>query len=185
MSFPSTARISASSARRPWRTIGIWVLLLVLGGAAAGMFLSDALTTEIKLLNNPDSAQGETLLKERMGYETPLTETIVVTSDSLTVDDAEFKQVVEGVFGELATMDTQVDQDPSRTINYYDAAASSDPYAAPMPRDPRDPFGREQQGREITRGTPLRNGRHATGQHPVQQRQSQPYSRSRSRSSAR
>lgn len=46
-----------------------------------------------------------------------------------------------------------------------------DPYAMPMPRDPRDPFGREQQGREITRGTAVRNGRHATGQHPVQRRQ--------------
>jgi hypothetical protein len=64
------------------------------------------------------------------------------------------------------------------------AAASPDPYAAPMPRDPRDPFGREQQGREITRGTPVRNGRHATGQHPVQQRQ-QPSPRSRTGSSTR
>lgn len=45
-----------------------------------------------------------------------------------------------------------------------------DPYAMPTPRDPRDPFGREQPGREITRGTPVRNGRHATGQHPVQRR---------------
>lgn len=50
------------------------------------------------------------------------------------------------------------------------AQAVRDPYAMPTPRDPRDPFGREQQGREITRGTQVRNGRHATGQHPVQRR---------------
>lgn len=41
-------------------------------------------------------------------------------------------------------------------------------------RDPRDPYGRESYGweatREITRRTPARNGRHATGQVPVQRR---------------
>jgi hypothetical protein len=64
----------------------------------------------------------------------------------------------------------------SGRISYGRAAGAwvqqaRDGYAVPVPRDPRDPFGREQQGRDITRGTPLRNGRHATGQHPVQGRQ--------------
>jgi len=66
----------------------------------------------------------------------------------------------------------------SGRISYGRPAAprrvAHDPYAAPTPRDPRDPFGREQQGREITRGTQIRNGRHATGQHPVQQQQRRP-----------
>ena len=40
-------------------------------------------------------------------------------------------------------------------------------------RDPRDPYGREAYGwdaatRETTRRAPVRNGRHATGQVPVQ-----------------
>ena len=48
--------------------------------------------------------------------------------------------------------------------------ATREGYAMPAPRDPRDPFGREQSGREITRRTPVRNGRHATGQQPVQRR---------------
>lgn len=51
-------------------------------------------------------------------------------------------------------------------------AVARDPRSMPMPRDPRDPFGREQPGRELTRGTPVRNGRHPTGQHPVQRRRS-------------
>lgn len=64
----------------------------------------------------------------------------------------------------------------SGRISYGRAArpqAARDPYAMPTPRDPRDPFGREQPGREITRGTAVRNGRHATGQHPVQRRRQQ------------
>jgi hypothetical protein len=44
---------------------------------------------------------------------------------------------------------------------------------APTRRDPRDPYGREAYGwdsatRETTRRAPARNGRHATGQVPVQ-----------------
>ena len=47
---------------------------------------------------------------------------------------------------------------------------------APARRDPRDPYGREAYGwdsatRETTRRAPARNGRHATGQVPVQRSQ--------------
>ena len=63
MLVPSTARISASSARHPWRTIGVWLAMLVAGAVFAGMFLSDALTTDVELLDNPESIQGETLLE--------------------------------------------------------------------------------------------------------------------------
>jgi hypothetical protein len=46
-------------------------------------------------------------------------------------------------------------------------------------RDPRDPYGREAYGwdsstRETTRRAPARNGRHATGQVPVQRRRTEP-----------
>jgi hypothetical protein len=50
---------------------------------------------------------------------------------------------------------------------------------APVRRDPRDPYGREAYGwdsatRETTRRAPARNGRHATGQVPVQRAQPEP-----------
>jgi RND superfamily putative drug exporter len=127
MFVPSTSKISALSARRPWRTLGIWVALLVLGGLCAGLFLSDGLTTKIEMLNNPESTQGQDLLDARMGDNSSLTETIVLTSDSLTVDDPEFKRVADGVFAQLATLPDLIDQDPSRTINYYLASEAADP----------------------------------------------------------
>src|SRR5690606_4990309 len=83
-----------------------------------------------RLLDNPESNQGRDLLERRMGFETPLTETIVVTSDSLTVDDPEFKQVVDGVFTQLGMLTDLVDQDPTKTVNYYLAAQAPDPAAA-------------------------------------------------------
>src|SRR5215203_4430872 len=130
MLVPSTAKISGSSARHPWLTLGVWLAMLVAGGVLAGLFLSDALTTEVSLLDNPESLQGSNLLEERMGYETPLTETIVISSDSLTVDDPEFKQVVDNVFTELAGFPEVIDQDPANTVNYYLAAEATDPAIA-------------------------------------------------------
>ncbi len=127
MLVPSTSKLSAASAKHPWRTLGIWVALLVLGAMSAGMFLSDGLTTKIEMLNNPESTQGQDLLDQRMGDTSPLTETIVLTSDSLTVDDPQFKQVADGVMAQLATMPDLVDQDPARTINYYLASTATDP----------------------------------------------------------
>ena len=100
--------------------------MLVAGAIFAGMFLSDALTTDIQLLDNPESIQGENLLADRMGYETPLTETIIVSSDSLTVDDPEFKQVVDNIFVQLGLLTDLVDQDPVRTVNFYLVAEDPD-----------------------------------------------------------
>ncbi len=130
MFVPSTAGISASSARHPWRTLGVWLALLVAGAMFAGMFLSDALTTDVELLDNPEAVRGADMLEARMGYETPLTETIVISSESLTVDVPEFKQVVDNVFTELGTLPELVDQDPAKTVNYYLAAEAPDPAAA-------------------------------------------------------
>jgi hypothetical protein len=127
MLVPSTSKLSAISAKHPWRTLGIWVALLVLGAMCAGLFLSDGLTTKIEMLNNPESSQATDLLDERMGDTSPLTETIILTSESLTVDDPEFKEVATGVFAELAKLPELVDQDPAGTIDYYQLAASDDP----------------------------------------------------------
>lgn len=127
MRVPSTAAISAASARRPWRTIGAWVVLLVVGAILSGAFLSDALTTNVDLLDQPESIRGTQLLEDRMGYESPRTETIVVSSPSLTVDDPEFKQTVDGVLAALSTMPDLVDQTPGAVIDYYTLSAMDDP----------------------------------------------------------
>ena len=127
MAVPSISTLSVVSARHPWRMIGIWVALLILAGVCVRLFLSTGLTTEIRMLSNPESEQGAKLLDQRMGNTSPLSETIVLTSDSLTVDDAEFKQVADGVFAELAKLPELVDLDPASTIDYYLAAAVPDP----------------------------------------------------------
>jgi RND superfamily putative drug exporter len=96
----STAGLARLSARRPWRTLGIWLLVLVLAGMAAST-LNDALTTEQRFLNNPESQKGAELLEERLRGEQPITETIVIRSETATVDDAAFKATVDGLVSEL------------------------------------------------------------------------------------
>lgn len=96
----STAGIARLSARRPWRTIGLWLLVLVLAGLSAST-LNDALTTDTKQLNNPESQRGADLLEQRLRGEKPISETIIVRSETATVDDAAFKATVDGLVAEL------------------------------------------------------------------------------------
>lgn len=96
----STAGLARLSARRPWRTLGLWVLVLVLAGLAASS-LGDALTTEGGFLNEPESQRGADLLESRLRGPQPITETIVIRSETATVDDPAFQATVDGLVAEL------------------------------------------------------------------------------------
>ncbi|MEZ4504713.1 MAG: MMPL family transporter [Thermomicrobiales bacterium] len=110
----STAGLARLSARRPWRTIGLWLLVLVLAGMSAST-LNDALTTEQGFLNNPESQRGKELLEERLRGEQPITETIVIRSERLTVDDAAFQAKVDGLVSALAATPELT----SSVVSYY------------------------------------------------------------------
>ncbi len=99
-SLLSTSGISRASALHPWRTMLLWLVLLVLAGMSASS-LNDALTTEGSFLNNPESKKGADLLEERLRGKSPVTETVIVRTDAATVDDAAFQEVVESIAAEL------------------------------------------------------------------------------------
>ena len=88
-SLLSTSGISRLSALHPWRTLGLWILMLVFAAMSAST-LNDALTTEGGFLNSPESQKGADLLEERLRGEDPVTETVIIRSESETVDDAAF-----------------------------------------------------------------------------------------------
>lgn len=123
-SFLSTAGLSRASALHPWRVIAAWVLIIVLSGVAASG-LGDALTTEIAFVNSPESEQGSNLLEERMHGPLPLTETIVIRSETLTVDDPAFQQVVEQTTADVSGVTDAV----ASALNYYQAKAAQSPEA--------------------------------------------------------
>lgn len=50
----STAGLARASATRPWRVLGLWLVILLLGGFAA-TGLGDALTTSTNVTDKPES----------------------------------------------------------------------------------------------------------------------------------
>ncbi|MDP6716978.1 MAG: hypothetical protein QF368_20430, partial [SAR202 cluster bacterium] len=63
----STEALARGAGRRPWVTIGAWLVVLVAAIVLTGTLLGGALTTETVLTNNPESVQANDLLKERLG----------------------------------------------------------------------------------------------------------------------
>jgi RND superfamily putative drug exporter len=102
-SYFSTGGLARLSARHPWRIMGVWGVLLVLAVVAA-MGLGDVLTTESNILSHPDSVKGADLLEERLRGEEPVTETVILRSETATVDDPAFQAVVEQTATELLAM---------------------------------------------------------------------------------
>lgn len=105
-----TEKLARLCARRPWVTIGIWVVVLVLAVAANFAWLGDALVTDVEPTNNPESWEALDIMEERLGistYET-LDATVIIRSGTLTVDDAEFRNHVEQLFSELMTLGEDV-----------------------------------------------------------------------------
>src|SRR5262245_37792170 len=123
MSVFSTAGLARLSARYPWRVVGIWLVVLALAIVSTASSLSDALTTEAKFLNKPESVRGFDLLKERLGFDDPLTETFILTSNDKTVDDPAFQQVVTDTTMALRGLTGLVDTTPTATYNYFEAKA--------------------------------------------------------------
>lgn len=97
----SASGLARRCGSRHWRVFGIWLLLLVLAAIAA-TGISDAFTTEGDLTNNPDSVQAETLLENRLRGPRPVTETVVIHSDTTTADDSGFQNVVSDTTSALA-----------------------------------------------------------------------------------
>ncbi|HET8524507.1 MAG TPA: hypothetical protein VFL82_14820, partial [Thermomicrobiales bacterium] len=94
-SLLSTAHLARLSSRHPWRVIIGWILILVLAGVAA-TGLGDALTNEGDVTNRPESVRADDLLKDRLrgGQDPPVSETVIIHSDTETVDTPAFQQAV-------------------------------------------------------------------------------------------
>ncbi|HEY7033306.1 MAG TPA: MMPL family transporter [Thermomicrobiales bacterium] len=119
MHVPSTSDLARLSARHPWRILGIWLVVLVLAGISA-TGLGDALTTSTNFTGTPESQQGADLLKARLRGPQPATETVIVRSDTYTVDDPEFQNQVQQVATDIQALTGVVKSAPT----YYQAVAA-------------------------------------------------------------
>jgi RND superfamily putative drug exporter len=100
-------------------------MLVVAGVLSSG--LGTALDNSADFTNQPESKKADNLIESHIG-KSPMTETVVIQSSDLTVDDPQFKQVVEKTTNDLRGMTNAV----ASAASYYDAAAAGDPTADSM-----------------------------------------------------
>ena len=83
--------IARASSRHPWRTIGVWLVLIVAMGAVSSALLADVLTQDIQFTNRPESVQAQDVLDTKFGQSrTEDTEFLIVHSNQFTINDAQF-----------------------------------------------------------------------------------------------
>jgi uncharacterized membrane protein YdfJ with MMPL/SSD domain len=88
-----TERLARAASARPWRTIGLWIGVVVLALVAAALLLPGALTTETKLTNNPESTRAENVLARAFPADPhAFDEVVVIRSDSTTVGSPAFRR---------------------------------------------------------------------------------------------
>lgn len=92
-----TESLARACARRPWLTIGVWIGIMLLAVFCIVTMLGGALVTDAKFTSEPESIVALNIMDERLGTDSSqyLDEMIIVRSSTLTVDDAEFRTVVE------------------------------------------------------------------------------------------
>lgn len=122
--------IARASSRHPWRTIGLWLVLIVAMGAVSSQLLGDVLTQDFEFTNRPESVRAQEVIDEEFanGSEVESTEFVIVQSESLTVDDPRFREVVTGLQGKIAALDGAILAAPP--VTYYDLAQESPEQAA-------------------------------------------------------
>jgi RND superfamily putative drug exporter len=94
--------MARACARRPWVTVGAWVLALVLAVGTVVAFLD--LTSEGELTSNPESEQGYELIGRHFppsAKDEYVNELVLVRSSSLTVDDDAFRTKVASLLDEI------------------------------------------------------------------------------------
>ena len=111
-----TERLARISARRPILTIFLWVAAAIVGVALSGQYLDSATTTEFRMGGSVESERAEKLLEDRLRGPKPITEFVIVQSETLTVDDQAFQAHVMSLTAEISGLGPDV---VSQTANYY------------------------------------------------------------------
>ena len=96
--------LALRSARRPWFTIGIWVVVIMISLALRATLFDDAISTEFAFTGNPDSKKADDLLEDRFRGPKGTNEVVIVQSETLTVDDPAYQEFAEGIFGKLVAL---------------------------------------------------------------------------------
>ncbi|MYD65063.1 MAG: MMPL family transporter [Chloroflexi bacterium] len=103
-----TDALARISSRRPWVTIGLWVVAVVVALGLSGQLLDSATTTELRLSSGFESEDTRELLAARFPSTQAPREIVVLQSDALTVDDPAFAAKANEVFAAITALGKDV-----------------------------------------------------------------------------
>ena len=110
--------MARATSGHPWRTLGVWLVLIVAMGAVSSRLLGDVLSEDVEFTNRPESVRAQEVLEREFGAPPEDTEFFIVRSESLTVEDAAFEAVVAAVGRTAAEIGGDLLASPPAT--YYD-----------------------------------------------------------------
>ncbi len=123
----STRGLAKFSARRPWLMVASWAVLFVVSLGIVAALLDDVLTTQWSFLSNPEYEHGRRLLEDRLRGPEHASETIVVRSSGLTVDDPEFREFAQALTAEVVALG------PDVVLHNEGVPQVLSPFIAPVP----------------------------------------------------
>jgi uncharacterized membrane protein YdfJ with MMPL/SSD domain len=125
-----TEKLARASSRRPWLIIGIWIAALGVGLVCVVTLLGGALSSG-RTLSGSDFKRGQELIEEAFPEQDEASELIIVRSDTQTIDDPPFKQLVEDLTQEVdatgVATATNVYEDPEAALVADDRRAVAIP----------------------------------------------------------
>src|SRR3990172_10774806 len=95
--------IARASSRHPWRTVGLWFVLIMSMGYLSSNLLADALSQDIEFTNEPESVRAQNILEGSFPGSEQTNDTVffIVGSPTSDVTDPPFQarvtQLTEGI----------------------------------------------------------------------------------------
>ena len=118
----STEAIARASSRRPWITIGIWVVVFIISIFLRITLFADGITTEFAITNNPESSVGKELIEDKLTGPKGTNEVVIIQSVEFTVDDPAFQQVFDPIYAEVAALGPEIIRQDT-LLNYFQTGA--------------------------------------------------------------
>ena len=100
--------LARASSRHPWRTVGVWAVVLIAGFAASGALLSSSLTTDFDFTNNPEAKRAQQVLERERLEQDLIPETVVLTGEAGAVQDPAFADTVNAALDDLRNLGPDV-----------------------------------------------------------------------------
>jgi putative drug exporter of the RND superfamily len=126
----STESLARASALHPWRTIGLWIAVVVLSLGIVAVFLGDVLTSEGEVTSETDSKRADDLLFQHFppspdSPEQGTSEVVVVAFEGGNVDRERVQALADEVRGLGATSVVTAADEGGEVLDAEDGSATA------------------------------------------------------------